>query len=54
MQKLMGKEMAMKVDIWQRFCIGYEASYQVFELILNAMKHIEIEVFKGDKPTNNN
>jgi hypothetical protein len=35
-QKFMIKQVAMKVGIWQRFCLGYKTSYQVFELNMKA------------------
>jgi hypothetical protein len=44
----MGKKMAMKIYIRQRFCLGHEVGYQVFELIMKATKHIEVEIFKRD------
>jgi hypothetical protein len=49
MQKLMGKEMAMKINILQWFCFGHEAGYQVFELTTTTTKYMEVKVFKGDR-----
>jgi len=45
-QTLISKKMAMKVSVWQRFCLGHETSYQVFKLTTKATKYIEVEVFK--------
>jgi len=44
-----GKEMAMKISTWQRFCFGHEAGYQDIELTTKATKYIAVKVFKGDR-----
>ena len=49
-KKIMGKEMAMRICIRQRFYLGYEASYQVFEITTKFTKHIEVEIFKREWP----
>jgi hypothetical protein len=40
----MSKEMTMKICIRKMFCLGHEVCYQVFELTVKTMKHIQIEI----------
>jgi len=39
-QKFIGKNVVVKISIWQRLFLGYETCYQVFELATKATKHI--------------